>query len=279
VSDPEVWPILVLGAYALPLLVWQAARGVYSRHAFDRAPGRDGAMGPMDLAIGLGLWLVGTSAAASLALAIAGEAKQPGAVLARSLAVQAGMLLSLAYVLVRARMVVVGGIRGWGFAGRVGPTAGRALLTTLFLLPATLLTLSIVAWLSKQAGYEPDPIAHELLHVMLGAERPGIVIGFVISAVVIAPIVEETLFRGLVQTALLQWGIVANRWAVIIIASVLFTAIHLQLEPVALPGLFVLSLGLGYVYERTGSIWSSILVHSVFNAMNVALVFAGVVEA
>jgi membrane protease YdiL (CAAX protease family) len=101
----------------------------------------------------------------------------------------------------------------------------------------------------------------------------------VISAVVIAPIVEETVFRGLVQTALLQWGVVPNRWAVIVIASVLFTAIHLGLEPVALPGLFVLSLGLGYVYERTGSIGSCIVVHAVFNAMNVALVFAGVVEA
>ena len=36
----------------------------------------------------------------------------------------------------------------------------------------------------------------------------------------------------------------------------------------ALTASFVLSLGLGYVYERTGILWSSMPVHLLFNLLN-----------
>jgi membrane protease YdiL (CAAX protease family) len=39
-----------------------------------------------------------------------------------------------------------------------------------------------------------------------------------------------------------------------------------------LPALFVFALGLGYVYERTGSLWPAIFIHVLFNLLNVGVV-------
>jgi len=36
------------------------------------------------------------------------------------------------------------------------------------------------------------------------------------------------------------------------------------------PSLFILALGLGYAYERSGSLLRSIFMHALFNAINIA---------
>jgi membrane protease YdiL (CAAX protease family) len=48
-----------------------------------------------------------------------------------------------------------------------------------------------------------------------------------------------------------------------------FSILH---EPWSVPLIFVLSLMLGYLYERTGTLWAPIAVHFVFNAVNVLFV-------
>ena len=53
-------------------------------------------------------------------------------------------------------------------------------------------------------------------------------------------------------------------WAAIVVTSVAFAAIH---ETWTAPLIFVLSLCLGYAYERTGSLWTSITIHLLFNAI------------
>jgi membrane protease YdiL (CAAX protease family) len=70
-----------------------------------------------------------------------------------------------------------------------------------------------------------------------------------------------------------------GRWPVIVAASTLFAVVHLgYVPPPGLPGLFVLGMGLGYVYERTGALWASMLLHLVFNAANIAVVLSGLVS-
>jgi membrane protease YdiL (CAAX protease family) len=92
-----------------------------------------------------------------------------------------------------------------------------------------------------------------------------------------APLAEETFFRGMLQTSLVQkgWGFLVafppdrtytpppyQRWAAILICSFLFCAMH---SVDHMPILFVLSVGLGYLYERTGNLWASIVLHAAFN--------------
>jgi membrane protease YdiL (CAAX protease family) len=90
-----------------------------------------------------------------------------------------------------------------------------------------------------------------------------------------APIVEEIMYRMLLQTALIQ--ACRNAWTGIALTSVLFALSHLGGGAVpwhATIPLFVLSVGLGVLQVRTGRVGPCIVVHMVFNAVNVGLTLA-----
>lgn len=92
-----------------------------------------------------------------------------------------------------------------------------------------------------------------------------VLLGLVV--IVGAPIVEEIVYRGVVQPGLVaSWG----RSVGIVVTAVLFAAIHMQ--PVELPGLFVFALVLGWARHSTGTIGTSIVTHMAFNATGLALV-------
>jgi membrane protease YdiL (CAAX protease family) len=71
-----------------------------------------------------------------------------------------------------------------------------------------------------------------------------------------APVVEELLFRGLLQNALAKYVPV---WGAILLSSFLFALVHLQLY--AIPALMSLSIAFGYLYHRTGSLRTNIILH------------------
>lgn len=85
----------------------------------------------------------------------------------------------------------------------------------------------------------------------------------VLLATVVAPLAEETIFRGyFFQTAR---KFVGTTWAMLF-ASLLFAGIHVHLPSLA--GLFVLALAFNWVYVVTGSLWAPICMHAVFNSLN-----------
>jgi len=88
----------------------------------------------------------------------------------------------------------------------------------------------------------------------------NISLGFFAIAVA-APIVEELLFRGLLQNALARFIPI---WAAILLASFVFAAVHGQ--PYAIPGLMSLSIAFGYLYHRTGSLRTNIILHMLNNS-------------
>jgi membrane protease YdiL (CAAX protease family) len=80
------------------------------------------------------------------------------------------------------------------------------------------------------------------------------------TVAILAPIIEELLFRGLLQTSL------SHRLPAIpsvIIAATVFAAIHF--DPYAFPALFVMGGVFGYIYYRTGSLRVTILLHMINN--------------
>lgn len=83
-----------------------------------------------------------------------------------------------------------------------------------------------------------------------------------IATVVLAPICEEVVFRGLTMKILekTNWKF----WVVNTLQALLFGIEHLNW----VQGIyaFVLGLVLGYVCKKTDSLWGSILAHAVFNA-------------
>jgi len=79
---------------------------------------------------------------------------------------------------------------------------------------------------------------------------------------------EEMCFRGVLQRILIQ--ITRNPWVGIIITAILFSSLHMQFGGF-LPRMF-LGIILGAFYWYSGSIWTSMLAHFVYNAVQVILV-------
>lgn len=91
----------------------------------------------------------------------------------------------------------------------------------------------------------------------------------VFTAVVVAPVTEELVFRGYLHGVLRQIG---GRWCGILVSSLIFAAIHGHIPSLA--GLFVLAIAFALLYERTGSLWAPMLMHAGFNSINIIAALA-----
>ena len=100
----------------------------------------------------------------------------------------------------------------------------------------------------------------KILEMTVGTFR-RVCFGF--TAVVLAPVVEEILFRGVLYPAIKQRGY--PRCA-LFGTSLLFAAIHGSL--MTLVPLFFLAAVFVWLYERTGTLAAPIAAHSFFNTVN-----------
>jgi membrane protease YdiL (CAAX protease family) len=138
-------------------------------------------------------------------------------------------------------------------------------------LPLVFVSVLLTQYLWDLIRFE-HPNAHELLRIIGQDANPVMRLAVIVSAIVIAPVSEEFLFRGHLQTALrytLSGWISATtaQWIAIFFASLLFMSVH---ERWSWPPIFLLSICLGYAYERTANLWIPIFIHASFNAVNVA---------
>jgi membrane protease YdiL (CAAX protease family) len=90
-------------------------------------------------------------------------------------------------------------------------------------------------------------------------------IGFFFAVAVVAPLCEEPLFRGVIQSAYEKQRTASSAIA---IAALMFAFWHFRLS--GLWGLLLEAIILGYVAWRSGSIYSSILMHFGLNATSAA---------
>ena len=103
-----------------------------------------------------------------------------------------------------------------------------------------------------------DTQGEEIVKVFTELNSP---VWFFIVGAVIAPLVEETFFRGfLFQGFRERYGWQAG----MILSSAIFAAAHLDL--VALIPTFILGNVLAYVYHRSNSIWPGVILHFLVNA-------------
>jgi membrane protease YdiL (CAAX protease family) len=91
----------------------------------------------------------------------------------------------------------------------------------------------------------------------------------VFFAVLIAPMAEEFVFRGLLFSAAKRIGWPKCAW---IVTSLLFAAIHNN-APIFVP-LFVFALALTWLYEKTDGLLAPMVAHSLFNATNLVILMA-----
>lgn len=145
----------------------------------------------------------------------------------------------------------------WGFAIGAGLQIALSLLITL--------VISVLFGVEEIPEQEVAEVAGEALAAV---DRFLVVLG----AVILAPLVEETVFRGILLRSLARR---LTRRAAIGWSAAAFAALHL-LDPnavIAAPALFVVGLVLGKQALDTGRIAKPILTHMGFNAVSIAALF------
>jgi membrane protease YdiL (CAAX protease family) len=158
------------------------------------------------------------------------------------------------------------GLETLGFARRnFRESIFAALAGSVFVIPLIGWVAVFSDWLMRRYQIE-HPMKHELLKIM--DEAPGVTQRLLIglSAVVVAPLFEEFLFRGHLQTLLAR--VTRRPWLSVFVTSCVFALAHPWFT--WLP-IFVLSICLGYMYERTGNLWVSVLMHAAFNGCMIVL--------
>ncbi|MCK6482745.1 MAG: CPBP family intramembrane metalloprotease [Phycisphaerae bacterium] len=180
--------------------------------------------------------------------------------IASQLVTQAMTLLVTLFV---ARRAMRGDWAAWGLRrGGVGRDAAWAVAGYLACWPAVwgvaMLTRTVVQRIAPHVSL-PEHTAVEYLR---SPETTRIEVGLVVlGAALLAPVMEELLFRGVLQNAAANAA--RSTWAGIVVSALMFGLIHAELHHV--PALMVFGAVLGYAYVRSGSLWLPVLMHVVFN--------------
>ncbi len=182
------------------------------------------------------------------------------------LGVQTGLLLLAVYLVV----VLWRGVswRDLGFVPLPEKWGARAVAIALLSFPL----VGFIIWVQQQiTGREFENPQMELIapaEFSLSAYLTTLIV-----VAVIAPLAEEVLFRGV----LYRW--LRERIGIgfaLVLSSLAFSVVH---GVVALiPAIAVLGLILGWVYERTQSIWTPILVHAIYNAIVTTILYAALAQ-
>jgi membrane protease YdiL (CAAX protease family) len=132
------------------------------------------------------------------------------------------------------------------------------------LFVAAILSGAVGVGVLRACGFQL-PTANPLGH-LLGHRSGAEIAGALFVAVVLAPLCEEALFRGLLQPALER---VFPRWVAIGITAVAFGVFHLS--PTRFVPTAVMAIGAGAVRAKYQSVWAGVIVHATINALGVGL--------
>ncbi|CAG1001261.1 hypothetical protein PHYC_02902 [Phycisphaerales bacterium] len=121
------------------------------------------------------------------------------------------------------------------------------------------------------SGEPHNPIGHPTLKAFL--DNPGNPWAWVLIAIAVlaAPVFEEIVYRGFVQSLILR--ATGHSWIAIIAASLVFGAVHMGMGIpwYSIVPITVLGIAMGFAFEKTRSLGVPIGMHVFFNAANVAV--------
>ncbi len=139
-------------------------------------------------------------------------------------------------------------IQGWYWQLAAG---GLAFLASL---------LPVYSLLLATSPFRSTERLHPLLKLLQKSPGADTVLWIALSVMIVAPLVEELIYRVVLQSALLQWLPVRVAWPM---TAVIFASVHGW--PDMIP-LLPLALVLGGVYYRSRSYLASVTAHALFNA-------------
>ncbi len=185
----------------------------------------------------------------------------------RILGIMSGQVVTTAILLVIGSIRFRQGLRGWGLTLReFGRRVWTAALAYVALWPVCFGVLLMVTFVYSFFP-EHEIIEHPSISALRdGSTPPYVIVLTIVSAVFLAPLVEELLFRGLILPALEQS--LGSTGKAVIFSGLAFGLVHLQVAH-QVPALAVLGMILGYAYAKTRSLTLVILMHAIFNAKTI----------
>jgi membrane protease YdiL (CAAX protease family) len=186
---------------------------------------------------------------------------------------------------------------GIGFE-RIGTRIAQGAYVFFLALPPTLLLQFVMV---EIVGIKYD---HALIEAVRSPTGGALVLWSGIAAVVVAPLVEEFVFRGIVQGWLERISAevqaredderllrlqeeTAERPSIsaspesrrlsgmpILFSSAIFALVHLP-QWAAIGPLFIFGVGLGYLYRQTHSIWPGVVMHFLLNGLTMTVLLLG----
>jgi membrane protease YdiL (CAAX protease family) len=144
----------------------------------------------------------------------------------------------------------------------------------LFAVGLLLVILPVILGLEKFSVFALEKMGwpaedQRAIEIFANAKSVGLRVYLALFAVVIAPVAEEFIFRGILFPFIKQLGWPKLAWLGV---SFLFALIHVN-APTFVP-LFVFALALTWLYERTDKLIAPMLAHSLFNGVNLIILFA-----
>jgi membrane protease YdiL (CAAX protease family) len=250
------------------LIVWSMRR----RDPLRGAPLRPNRLGPVAVWLCITAYVLGGQAGASIGrrLAPPGLKDDRHQLWETIFAATVGGAACAAVCLLIGSQAFARGLRGLGFSRR------PLLRDIAAAVPAFLASLAVctgAAWATERIMrvlmHDFVPPEHSVFVALHTALPPAVRTMAFLGALVIAPISEELLFRGMLQSAVRrlippEQHSLRHRWLAIAAVAVLFGAMHSP-TPQHMPALAIFGAILGFLYERTGSLVLPILVHFLFN--------------
>jgi membrane protease YdiL (CAAX protease family) len=160
--------------------------------------------------------------------------------------------------------------RGWRWRetfgiGRLSPKLIQyGFVFYITLIPFMLISSLVYQGILSVKGYPPNL---QDIAILLSGNYSFWVRGIIfIFAIVVAPFFEECLFRGIfLPIAVRKFGLGAG----IFIVSLLFASIHFHLA--SFIPLLIIASGFSIAYLYTKSLWVPIIMHGLFNGINLAM--------
>jgi membrane protease YdiL (CAAX protease family) len=166
------------------------------------------------------------------------------------------------------------------YAGIKAPQKNSFFLIAMVTMIAAYFTVEFLGFLNESiVHYLPaaaqkwirsgEEDANGTLENILNMKSPSDLLGTIVLVGILPAIGEELFFRGILQKLFIQ--ILKSAWPGIIFTAFLFSAFHMQFMGF-IPRM-ALGIILGALYWYSGSLFTSILGHFIFNSVNILLIY------
>jgi len=265
-SETTVTDVIILLPGVILFGVWLLKTSLGRKALADSSPRRNNMPAYLPF-IPLFIWFGAVSLAISASSMLLPELGDWQSAFLDNAILSIGAAVATVVIIFLARAHFARRLKGFGLNPKTIPQDFFAgVLNLVSVWPLVIVMIILTTFAGKVVwGQEFQIRQHEELELITAHSELPVRVLIIVATVTIVPVFEEMLFRGLFQT--MVRSILLKPWASIAISSGLFAMIHSNAGH--WPALFVLSACMGYSYEKSGSLFRPIFIHSLFNASSV----------